>query len=487
MLFPDLGNPGIDVIDYDIDLTYDPVADEIDGSVTALIRPTESRSEFTLDSAGPVVSRVSVDGQVAAFVSEDRELRITPAEALQVGVTVAVRVDYSATPSAESSSGELSNGWYNTPGGSYVLNEPDGARTWVPTNDHPSDKATFTITVTVPAGVTAIANGRLVEHTSSAQGERWEWRQDDPMATYLIQVMTGDYELVSGVGPHGLPLLSAVLRSDRTLLQPFIDHLADQIAFFEQYFGPYPLSDYGIVIADSFGGLAMEHQGRSMFSRTDFIDGELGPLQELLLAHELAHQWFGDAVTLDRWSDIWLNESFATYGQWMWLEHIDMGTLQDEADGALARRQRRSGSPTGRPSADELFDFNSYDGGAVVLHALRMTVGDEAFFEILQRWVADNRGRSQSTAEFIALAEQVSGQSLTSLFDTWLYTNELPAVYPQQQVDAPLDSVAGDLAEDRASPLLGPTMLGLVAVGAHRHPNHRVDPDPAQRFRFPTA
>ena len=150
-----------------------------------------------------------------------------------------------------------------------MLNEPDGARTWLPSNDHPSDKATFDFTIHTAPGVTGVANGALVEHTTTADGETWRWREDQPMATYLTQVLTGDYELVDGTGPDGLPLSSAVLRSELARVQPSLDAIGEQIEVLEQFFGPYPLDRYGIAVTDSAPGLAMETQGRSLFSKDD--------------------------------------------------------------------------------------------------------------------------------------------------------------------------------------------------------------------------
>jgi aminopeptidase N len=429
-LFPDLGNPGIDVVDYTVDIDFDPLVDVVAGSVTIVVDVTEDRAEFTLDSVGPDVERVQIDGSDAAFVEEEVELRITPSAPLTAGSRIEVIIDYTlSTASAQSATG-LPSGWFNTPNGSYVLNEPDGARTWLPSNDHPSDKASWTFVVTVPSGVTAVANGALVSSDDSGLGTTWTWRQDEPMATYLVQLLTGDYEVIDDAGPGGLPLVSVVLREDRELMQPFLDTIDEQITFFEQWFGAYPLDRYGIAMTDSAGGLAMETQGRSLFSRDDFLSGQLGFVEELLLSHELSHQWFGDAVSPARWSDIWLNESFATYAQWMWLDHRAFATLDQQADGALAGRQNGIGSATGSPRVDEMFGFNSYDGGAVVLHALRQTIGDADFFELLRRWPADNEGQSKFTADFIELAEQVSGQQLDAFFDAWLFAEDVPAAYP---------------------------------------------------------
>lgn len=424
-LFPDLGNPGIDVQHYTLDLAYDPDSGELTGSVTIDLTLTQDRDQITLDSIGPEVRTVMVDGAEVAFESDVPELRIDLPDGLAAGDTAEIVVDYTVNPKQIASETGVQDGWIVTDNGSFVLNEPEGARTWLPCNDHPSDKATWTFRIGVPDGMVAVANGALAHLDDTDTLDTYTWEESDPMATYLIQVLTGDYVLVNGEGPHRLPLVSVVLADDREAAQPALDLMDDQIAFFEEYFGPYPLDRYGIAITDSVPGLAMETQGRSYFSREDV----LAYVPEDLFAHELAHMWFGDAVTPERWIDIWLNESFASYAAWMW---IVGGTDVDSlAEAALANRFP---GITGAPRVDEMFGYNSYDGGAVVLHALRRTIGDHTFFELLQRWVADNNGTSQGTDDFIALAEEVSGQDLDEFFDTWLFAAEVPDQLPEPSV-----------------------------------------------------
>lgn len=319
VLYPELGNPGLDVLHYDVTLTYDPTTDMVAGTVGIDVQLTDDRDEITLDSIGLTTAQVTVNGQPVVAVADDPEMRIPLPQPGTAGDTLRIEVAYNFV--SELIDSDI--GWSNTAGGSYVLNEPDGTRYWLPSNDHPSDKATYTFTISAPVGMTAVANGTLADHRTVGDQEVCVWQQDQPMATYLIQLLTGDYEVIPGTGPNDLPLINVVLRSDRETMQPFVDVTTAMIDFFDDYFGPYPLDSYGIAITDSFGGLAMETQGRSLFSREDFLGGALGETQQFLLSHELAHQWFGDAVSPTAWTDIWLNESFATYGEWMWLEHVN--------------------------------------------------------------------------------------------------------------------------------------------------------------------
>jgi len=427
LLFPALGNPGIDVTHYDIDIAYDAADDVVEGTVAIDLLLTEDRTQITLDSAGPAVSTVLVDGVLAVTEQDPPELRITLPTQRRAGEQLQLLIAYSVATQPVDSPIGLQSGWFNTDQGSFVLNEPDGARTWVPCNDHPSDKASYTFTIEVPAGVTAVANGALVDHGTGHDSEVWVWHEDRPMATYLVQLLTGDYEVIESDGSDGLPMVSAVLRDDLATMQPFIDETPRMIEFFEQYFGQYPLDRYGIAITDSFSGLAMETQERSLFSRDDFAGGELGKLQQQLLSHELAHQWFGNAVSPARWQDIWLNESFATYGEWMWSDHIGVADLEATAGNEL--RYRSPGSSTD-PTAGDLFGSNSYGGGAVVLHALRRTIGDDTFFTLLTSWVAKNNGESRTTEDFIALATETAGEPLTQFFDEWLFADRPPTEFP---------------------------------------------------------
>ena len=254
------------------------------------------------------------------------------------------------------------------------------------------------------------------------------------MATYLVQLIVGDYEIVDG-GTVALPdggelALTHVVPAGRSeVFVAAIEGIGERMRFFEERFGPYPLDRYGLAFVNDLTNLAMETQGRSLFGARDFADGRVGYFQELLLSHELAHQWFGNAVSPAAWTDIWLNEALTTYAQWLWLDHVDLQPLEGYADAMLRQRQSGSGS-TGAPTLDDMFGFNRYDGGAVVVHALRAEIGEVAFFELMSRWVADHVGTSQSTETFIELAEQVHGGELGGFFDAWLYADTLPDSYP---------------------------------------------------------
>ncbi len=425
-LFPELGSADVDVVSYEVELDVDPGRDVVDGRVVVDAGVVDGVGQLALDALGLDVTSVLIDGDAASFESTPTELLIDlPAPRAE---RVVATVEYSFSPGALPSVVGLPVGWFADGTGSYVLNEPDGARSWMPSNDHPSDKALWTFEVQVPDGVAAVANGELIQRGDGTQP--WIWSEDQPMTTYLAQMIIGDYDVVespaiTSVDGDEIELLSVDPGGRAEEYAVFTESIGERMAFFEPYFGAYPFERYGLAFAESVPGIAMEQQGRSMFSARDFAGGRLDYLQHLFLAHELVHQWFGDAVSPAEWSDIWLNEGFATYGQWMWLDEVGLEPLKEVAGASLARRQDTDRA-TGDPEAEDLFDFASYQGGAVVLHALRLTIGDEAFFTTLQDWIATYAGESATTEQFVAVAEEVSGADLTTFFDDWLFATDLP-------------------------------------------------------------
>ncbi len=428
-LFPDIGSADLDVQSYDLQLGYDVATRRIDATVTITTLLDRPLDVIALDAEVLVVDAVTVDGTAATFEQTPTELLIHAASTAPAGRPVVITVTYHDDQHAADGPYQFDAGWFPEDDGSWVLNEPAGARAWLPSNDTPSDKATWHFELTVDAGLTAVANGHFGGERSAGEATTWIWDEPAPMATYMVQLLIGDYEILDGGSVGTTTLTNVALRGDVERMQPYFERTAEQIAYFETRFGPFPFDHYGLAFASSARGVAMEMLGRPMFSRLDF-PGSVTDSTEMFQSHELAHQWFGDAVTPAHWEDLWLNESFATYGQWLWLDHTGRLDLDTTADQMLALRQG-PGDPTGRPDeAAGLFGFDQYDGGAVVLHALRREVGDAAFFTLLQRWVAQNTGTSRTTADFIALAEEVAGRDLTAFFDDWLFASSLPATFP---------------------------------------------------------
>jgi aminopeptidase N len=419
--FPDAGNGGYDVDHYVLDLTWDPTTQRIDGVTTISAVATEALASFSLDLIGLEVTAVEVDGIPARWERRhDHELVVTPVRTLQEGARFTAGVRYRGTPAAIAGSAPLEPGFTSDGREAYVASEPNGAATFFPCNDHPTDKASYEIRVTVPEALDVAANGLLRATTAGATGgtETWVFDAPDPMATYLVQVVVANLRFEELTGPGGLPIRNAYDADLGREVGAAFARQGEMIDFFADLFGPYPFVTYGAVVVDEDLGFALETQTLSLFG------SEL--TAEPVVAHELAHQWFGDDVSLGSWRDIWLNEGFATYAQWLWTEHRGGGSIDE-----IARASADTPGldvPPADPGADQLFGATVYVRGALTLHVLRHELGDDTFFEVLRTWVERYGGASATSADFESLAGEVSGRDLSDLFDAWLRAPELPSL-----------------------------------------------------------
>lgn len=429
--FPLLGNSGYDVQHYTLDLTVDMDDNVIAGTVSIDARTTQDLSVFNLDFYGYTIDTVEVEGQPADFLRRGGELIITPPQTLAEGESFTVEVAYSGQPTGERG---YSAGWVRHARGVFVASEPAGAARWYPVNDHPRDKATYTFRITVPEPYVVAANGLLQEVIDSGATQTYVWETVHPMASYLATVNIGDFVVQTDEGPGGLPIRNyfpARLAEDAA---PIFDRTDEMIAYFSEVFAPYPFEAYGVVMADTALFFALETQTLSLFGAEVVPNALTGVVPgwrtsvESVIAHELAHQWFGNSVSPENWEDIWLNEGFATYASALWTEHT-LGTEAFEDDMRGYYRFLAMGQYVpGQPPKNNLFNQGVYLQGAWTLHALRLEVGDAVFFDILRAYYDRYQYSNASTADFIAVAEEVSGQDLTALFDAWLFEGGVPPV-----------------------------------------------------------
>jgi aminopeptidase N len=425
--FPGLGNPGYDALNYVIALEVDPETGQVKGEATLKATATTDLLMFNLDFLGLEIDHLNVNGSPAAYSRDGRELIITPEKPLQAGDGFTVEVAYHGVPQPELVPAlQLRMGWdQGTSKAINVLSEPDGASSWYPVNDHPLDKATYRFEITVPQPWVVAATGNLVGTASESDKVRYIWEMDKPMASYLASVDIDHYVTQESVGPDNLMIRNYIPQDVEPALTSNLGRLPEMIAYFSSLFGPYPFDEYGVLVADKTitpcleGSLSLEAQSLSIHCPSKYM------LSETVLAHELAHQWFGDSVSLKRWQDIWLKEGFATYAQWLW----ETRGQDIQAVTALADEQKKftgQDAKIGQPPLDKLYDWESYVGGALVIHALRLKVGDETFFKILRTYLDRYKYGNAGTEDFIAVAEEVSGQDLASFFDSWLMQSTLP-------------------------------------------------------------
>lgn len=420
-LYPTLGNSGYNVQHYDLTLEIDPGAGALEGVATLTAVATQPLTRFNLDLAGLTVDAVTVNEAAAAFTRRGHELAITPAAALPAGALFTATVAYHGAPApiADPSVGFSRIGWQQEEGTIFMINEPSGAMTWFPGNNHPLDKATFTFRITAPEPLVVAANGVETEVVDNGATRTYVWEMRDPMATYLAAIYLGDFEIVTASGPNGEPIRHYFPPELEASKRRAFDRVPAMMAFYSELLdAPYPFEVYGGVVTPLELGYAMENQTMNLFG--------LDSANELTVAHELMHEWFGNHVTLGDWQDIWLNEGFAFYLPMMWAESLDV--LDTDA---MALSQWRMldiygsvGPATVTP--EELFGNSVYVRGGLTLHALRRTVGDDLFRTILREYYRRHAGGNATTADFIAVANDVSGQDLTEFFDAWLYQEELP-------------------------------------------------------------
>ncbi|MEV5783815.1 M1 family metallopeptidase [Streptomyces sp. NPDC048448] len=424
--FPQLGNGGFDARHYDLDVAYNPDTDRLDGRTTLTARATQNLSSFDLDLQKLEVTKVEVNGRRAGFTRTGDEIRITPRGTLSKGRTFTVTVTYGGVPEALNGPIVFGSdyGWMKTADGVFVACEPNAASTWFPSSDHPSDKATYDIRIKAPKGLTGVSNGRLISTRDRGASTVTHWRENRPMATYLATATIGKFDVKSGRTPAGTPIYVAI---DPVLANSnSVDVYAVTAAatdYWSQIFGPYPFEETGAIVDDMpEAGFSLEVQSKPAYSAVR---------SESTIVHELAHQWFGDSVSVEHWKDIWLNEGFATYAQWLWSEHQGVRSAHDSFLAGYDTRPADSSfwqTVVADPQRDTMFASAVYQRGAMTLQMLRERIGDTAFFKLLPAWTKLHRYGNANTADFIRLAEKVSGQQLDDLFQTWLYSPGKPSL-----------------------------------------------------------
>ncbi|MEU8560118.1 M1 family metallopeptidase [Streptomyces cyaneofuscatus] len=430
-LFPALGNGGYDVTHYGLTLYYVPETNRLKGTAVITARATQDLSRFNLDLSGLRVRGATVQGAKARYTREKDEPLVTPAKPLKHGDAFKTVVTYDGTPrTIEDDDGSV-EGWIETDDGSTALGQPSGSMTWFPGNHHPSDKATYDITVTVPKDedgdpYDVVGNGELIEEVAEEDkggAVTRHWRTEEPMATYLANISVGHFEVAKGRTADGLPVYIATDPDESENAADVKKLVPEVVGWAGERFGPYPFSSTGAIVDHLPDlGYALETQTKPYFDEAP---------DEALLVHELAHQWFGNSVTPREWKDIWLNEGLATYAEWLWEEAQGDRTADEIFEAFYDGTDPESEGiwafpPAAPPSAGRVSDPPVYGRGAMAVHKVREAVGDKTFFGILRTWTGQHRHGNADTGQFIALCEDGSGKDLTALFDTWLFEKRKP-------------------------------------------------------------
>jgi aminopeptidase N len=424
---PHSGNFGYRVSRYELELEYKVAINRLTGSATITAVTLAELQTFTLDLSDALsVTKVSVNGRrPAAFNCSGGKLHIALPSSLPAGAAMTIAVRYGGTPRpVRSLWGEV--GFEELTEGVLVAGQPNGATSWFPCDDHPSSKASYRIQISTENPYRAIANGELTSRRTRAAMTTWTYELAEPTSTYLVTLQIGVYEAYR---LQKSPVLIQAALPSR--LKRNFDHdfgrQPQMMKLFVKRFGPYPLSTgYTVVVTDDELEIPLEAQGISIFG-ANHCDGNRA--SERLIAHELAHQWFGNSVTARRWRDIWLHEGFACYAEWLWSEESGGQSAQEWARHYY---QRLVHSPQNLllsdPGPRDMFDDRVYKRGALTLHALRGVIGDDNFFALLRDWTTRHRHSTAVTDDFTGLAANYAEVSLRPLWDAWLYSEDVPAL-----------------------------------------------------------
>lgn len=427
-VYPSKGDSAVDVTRYGLDLSWKPSTKRLVGTATIRLKAVESGPSFQLDLAKSLqVSSVTVAGIAAAFTHDTKDLVVS--SPIVAGGVYDVVIAYAgkphSVPSPTSRADATGLGWQTTDDGQvWTMQKPYGAFTWYPVNDHPSDKASYTVQLDVPDEWVGVSNGRLDSRTTVDGRTVTKFVGDHPMASYLVTVAIGPYKKYTQDGPHGIPLTYWVPKGRSELLKP-LEKTPEALAWLEKKLGPYPFSRAGVIVTPGEG--SVETQTMTTFGIGNYRYGNPDVREQV--AHDLAHAWYGDTVTPNDWRDLWMSEGMATYLQ------AKFAAKQGWEKWDFWRREfvrndqywRDIYGPPGAYDANEFGQRNVHFGGALIMIRLRAKIGATQFDAAMRSWPQENLDSTRGRARYIEFLEQKTGKTLAPWFQDWLMSETTPA------------------------------------------------------------
>ncbi|WP_409239971.1 M1 family metallopeptidase [Streptomyces sp. PA5.6] len=407
---------------------------EVDFDITSGVLQGLARLDVAVGADVPAIAldlglparEVVVDGCALAPKAVPGKLVIEPDAGLSAG-THRIEVTYAGLPGEVEIRGERS--WLNTPLGALAAREPHAAAFWFPTNDHPSRKGTYDLVITVPRGFAAIAPGRLVEYSHTSQLSRFRWVTGEPVASYLYSLLIDRMRLeLDTLDDGGLQWVSVYgdgVNDEAPLARASIETTPAVRTWLETLLGPYPFDAIGGAVTRMAGPHALETQTHPIYGDRFFRHS----LDSYVVAHEMAHHWFGNSVSLATWKDIWISEGMATYLSWMWSERNGEGTTDELFSSFYHLRAADTEYwriPPGDPSPAHLLSTQVYERGAMAAHVLRRSLGDDAFVSCLRTWCTARRHHHGSLREFLATAASAGATDIAAVMRPWLFARRCP-------------------------------------------------------------
>jgi aminopeptidase N len=429
--YPAKGDPTVDALHYDLDLTWRRAARVLRGVTTLRMRAARDDEAITLDLSGRLtVRQVRLDGAPVPFTHRGNHLVVR--SPVEEDARHTVRVVYHGTPGPARGPASRSDiariGMRVTDDGRlWTMQEPFGAFTWYAVNDHPSDKARYDVRVDVPGKWVGVSNGRLASRRTSKGRTVTRWTNRDPMPSYLLTLAVGPYRAYRQRGPRDLPITHWVPRDRPDLAKPLL-RTPVALRWLERRLGRYPFDRAGTVVVP--GMSAMETQTMVTFGAGNWHLGRFHVRS--VMVHELAHHWWGNAVTPSDWRDLWMNEGMASYLHTRWEdEHSDRRTtswrwaVRDWTDSDQWLRDLYG--PPGAYDRGQFASGNVYWSVALMWERLRRRLGDETFDRLVRRWPQTRLHTSSSRAELVDWWSAHSGEDLEPFFDRWLDSPRSPA------------------------------------------------------------